>query len=214
LEPQKSYAEVYDQYGLLTNKTVMAHGIYLSDAELKILKDRQSGISHCPVSNFSLHSGILDVRKVIQAGVKVGLGSDISGGYASSLLEVMRQVIIIFMLTNCGHEVVVNFESQCIVGSNCLQFTDHLKKPLSFREVFALATIGGAQVLGLDNKIGNFAVGKAFDALLIDPESTGSPIDIFENDQFEDMFQKFIYLGDDRNMEKVFINGKNVYSSV
>jgi len=140
---------------------------------------------------FSLHSGSLDVRRAVQAGVKVGLGTDLSGGYTSSLLEVIRQ---------------------CIASSNSLQFTDKSKIPLNYREAFALATIGGAQVMGLEDQIGSFEVGKSFDALLIDPQSSNSPIDVFENDLFEDIFQKFIYIGDDRNIQRVFVNGKEVNS--
>lgn len=183
-----SYTQVYDKFGLINDKTIMAHGIYLSDEELEIFRQRKAGISHCPVSNF-FHSGILDAKRVLQKQVKLGLGTDVSGGYSPSILEVIRQALI---------------------ASNSFQFSNSSYVPLTYREVFALATLGGSQVLGIDHLVGNFVVGKVFDALLIDPKASDSPFDIFEIDSFEDIFQKFIFLGDDRNISSVFVQGKEV----
>jgi len=184
-----SYAKVYDHCGLLNEKTIMAHGIFLTDEELELFKMRNSGISHCPVSNFHIHSGVLDVRRVLKAGVKIGLGTDISGGPSASMWEVIRQTIL---------------------ASNTFQFTDESYQPLGFKEAFALATIGGAKVLNLDHLIGNFVVGKAFDALIINPFADGSEFDIFPGDSFLDIFQKFIFLGNHKNIESVFVNGRKL----
>jgi guanine deaminase len=111
---------------------------------------------------------------------------------------------------------------QALLASNTIQFSNENYVPLSFREAFALATIGGAQVrnssgkclkrkvLGLEQTIGNFAVGKAFDALVIDPYCDESPFDIFSGETFLDIFQKFIFMGNSKNIESVFVNGKKV----
>jgi len=187
LSPQhNSYSEVYNEYNLLDHKTIMAHGVYLTDDELSLFKKKNSGICHCPVSNFMILSGILDVNRVLKAGVKIGLGTDVSGGCSSSMLEVIRK---------------------SIVASNTLTFADETCIPLTYKEFFGLATIGGAEVLGLDDKIGNFLPGKCFDALVINPDSKDSPFDTFEMDQFSDVFQKFIFLGDDRNISAIFVDG-------
>ncbi|KAL8802350.1 MAG: hypothetical protein Q9200_006608, partial [Gallowayella weberi] len=74
--PPHSYASVYDRAGLLTPRTVLAHAIHLSDDEIALIKDRGSAISHCPLSNTSIASGICPVRKYLDAGLKVGLGTD------------------------------------------------------------------------------------------------------------------------------------------
>lgn len=74
-----SYTDVYDRHGLLTPRTVLAHGIHLSADELKLLRERGSGISHCPNSNFGISSGICNVRHLWASGVAVGLGTDVSG---------------------------------------------------------------------------------------------------------------------------------------
>jgi guanine deaminase len=65
-------------------------------------------------------------------------------------------------------------------------------------------------VLGLEKKIGNFEPGKAFDALIVDPYAAESPFDVFENDSTLDVFQKFIFMGNNKNIEAVFVNGKQV----
>uniref|UniRef100_H3ATH0 Guanine deaminase n=1 Tax=Latimeria chalumnae TaxID=7897 RepID=H3ATH0_LATCH len=190
----KSYSEVYDKYHLLTNKqTVMAHGCYLSDKELKLFKHRGAAISHCPNSNISIFSGLLDVRNVLNHKVKLGLGTDVAGGYSASMLDAVRKALDI---------------------SKILTIQTPSYETLTFKEVFRLATLGGSQALGLDNIIGNFEVGKEFDAVLIKPNVPASPFDVFAEDSCEniakDIIQKFIYLGDDRNMTEVYVAGSCV----
>ncbi|KAM5332223.1 guanine deaminase [Glossophaga mutica] len=189
----KNYADVYDKNNLLTNKTVMAHGCYLSAEELDVFKERGVSISFCPNSNISLVSGLLNVVEVLKHDVTVGLGTDVAGGYSSSVLNAIRTA----MMT-----------------SNTLLINKINAKGLTHEEVFRLATLGGSQALGLDKDIGNFEVGKEFDALLINPKASDSPIDLFcgdlVGDVSETIIQKFLYLGDDRNIEEVYVGGKLV----
>ncbi|XP_045696644.1 guanine deaminase [Phyllostomus hastatus] len=189
----KNYPDLYDKNGLLTNKTVMAHGCYLSAEELDLFKKRGASIACCPNSNISLCSGFLNVVEVLDHEVKLGLGTDVAGGYSSSMLNAIRTE----MMT-----------------SNVLLINEVNEKGLTFEEVFRLATLGGSQALGLDKDIGNFEVGKEFDALLINPKASDSPIDLFCGDLVGDVsgaiIQKFLYLGDDRNIEEVYVGGKLV----
>ncbi|XP_043342964.1 guanine deaminase isoform X2 [Cervus elaphus] len=189
----KNYTDVYDKNNLLTNKTVMAHGCYLSEEELDVFRERGASISHCPNSNLSLSSGLLNVPEVLKHGVKTGLGTDVAGGYSSSMLDAIRRAVMV---------------------SNILLINKINSKSLTLKEVFRLATLGGSQALGLDREIGNFEVGKEFDALLINPKASDSPIDLFYGDFIgeisEAVIQKFLYLGDDRNIEEVYVGGKQV----
>ncbi|XP_028910787.1 guanine deaminase [Ornithorhynchus anatinus] len=189
----KNYTDVYDRNKLLTNKTVMAHGCYLSDEELKVFYERGASISHCPNSNFSICSGFLNVQNVMKHKVKIGLGTDVAGGYSASMLDAIRRT----MMT-----------------SSALLINKINEQRLTLKEVFRLATLGGSQALGLDNEIGNFEVGKEFDALLINPKATDCPFDLFSSDFsgniLEAVIQKFLYLGDDRNIEEVYVGGKQV----
>jgi len=66
-----SYADVYDKYGLLGPRTILAHAIHLEEDEIVLLKKRNAGVSHCPTSNFNLRSGVCPVGKLIDRGIKV-----------------------------------------------------------------------------------------------------------------------------------------------
>eukprot|EP01134_Creolimax_fragrantissima_P001617 CFRG1617T1 len=192
LHPESvAYTHVYDDHQLLTDRSIMAHCVHLSDEEIQLFRKKNAGVSHCPNSNFSLTSGCLNVRSLLANDVKVGLGTDVSGGYSSSMLDSMRQAII------------------C---STAVHFQDESRTPLSYQEVFYLATVGGAKVLGMEDVLGRFEVGMQFDALRVNPDVKNSPFDLFEGDSLKDIVQKFLYLGDDRNITEVFISGKKVKS--
>jgi guanine deaminase len=66
-----SYADVYDRYGLLGPRTILAHAIHLEEDEIALVKERDAGVSHCPTSNFNLRSGVCAVGKLIDHGIKV-----------------------------------------------------------------------------------------------------------------------------------------------
>ncbi|NWW65851.1 GUAD deaminase, partial [Ifrita kowaldi] len=196
----QNYTELYDKNKLLTSKTVMAHACHLSEEELKLFSLRGAAISHCPNSNFSLRSGVLNVRKVLEHNVKLGLGTDVAGGYSASMLDAIRKTII---------------------ASNSLQINKVNETGLTLEEAFQLATLGGSQALGLDDVIGNFEVGKEFDALLINTKASDSPFDLFSADDFEVIRTGLMIKkvngnamgqvrGDDRNISEVYVAGKQV----
>ncbi|PNF20937.1 hypothetical protein B7P43_G10556 [Cryptotermes secundus] len=172
-------------------QTVLAHGIHLSDDELKVLAARGTSISHCPNSNTSLKSGLCDVRRLLDTGIKVGLGTDVSGGYSISILNAIRSA-----LQTSTHIFFKKHQ-----GSGYI--------PLSYHEAFYLATLGGAKALSVDDKTGNFKVGKDFDALIVNMRKPG-PIDILDKTDIKDLIQKFLYTGDDRNISKVYVAGRQV----
>ncbi|KAI9783027.1 MAG: hypothetical protein M1816_001604 [Peltula sp. TS41687] len=200
-----SYAAVYDRYGLLTSKTILAHGIYLSNEERELIKQREAKISHCPVSNSALSSGAARVRWLLDGGITVGLGTDVSGGYSPSVLEAMR------------HAALVSRHVSLVEG-------DAAK--LSMEEVLYLATRGGAKVLGIDHKVGGFEVGMEWDAQLIGldlvPEGGGDggtnqaqgPVDIFGWENTEERLAKWIFVGDDRNTLAVWVKGRLVHHNL
>ncbi|XP_063608766.1 guanine deaminase-like [Penaeus indicus] len=184
-----SYANVYDTVGLLTDKTVMAHGVWLKDEEVALLKEHDTGVAHCPNSNISLKSGLCDVQRLLRAGLKIGLGTDCSGGYSPSILNSLRQAVLV---------------------SKALSTMTEGYESITLKEAFRLATLGGAKVVRMEDRIGNFEVGKEFDALLIDTEATGTPLDIFLEDKIEEKVEKFLYNGDDRNILQVYVAGKKL----
>ncbi|XP_045030070.1 guanine deaminase-like isoform X1 [Daphnia magna] len=186
----RDYVDIYAQANLLTAKTILAHGVYLSDKELEVLHQYQTSISHCPNSNCSIRSGMCDVRRLMEKGLRVGLGTDVSGGFSSSILDAMRFAITV---------------------SNILSLSKSEDyKPLNFRDVFFMATLGGAQALGLDDKVGNFEIGKEFDALVVNLAPTDGNLEVWPDESMENRLSKWIHLGDDRSISRVYVNGVEV----
>uniref|UniRef100_T1JIQ3 Guanine deaminase n=1 Tax=Strigamia maritima TaxID=126957 RepID=T1JIQ3_STRMM len=184
-----SYAEIYDKFNLLTPTTVMAHGIYLSNSDIELLRTRGSGIAHCPNSNISLKSGLCDVRKLFMSKVKLGLGTDVAGGYSTSILDSIRQAILTSKIISMSHP---NYQV------------------LTYQEAFRMATLGGCEILGISDKLGTLQIGKQFDALLVDVSVNSNALKYFPHDVIEDTIEKFFHHGDDRNIQKVYVNGKQV----
>ncbi|CAG0901088.1 unnamed protein product [Darwinula stevensoni] len=181
-----SYADVYKRAGLFDSKCILAHGIYLDDDEIELVKERKAGIAHCPRSNSQLTSGMCDVRRLLRKGVPVGLGTDMSGGSASSILDAMRQAWEISKLLSLQAG-----ESEALTLDDC----------------FALATIGGARVAGLEDQIGSIEKGKAFDALVLSPDPG---VDFWDAGSPDQLVHKVLMLGDDRNIKAVFVAGRLV----
>ena len=195
LHPDKeSYAHVYDSFGLLNARTIMAHCIHLSDPERALVKTNQVGISHCPSSNFCLQSGVLNVRRWMLEGVdKIGLGTDVGGGYDCCILDAIRQALTA--------SKIVHMQSKT---------SNSVYPPLTLEEAFYMATLGGARVMNLQDTIGNFVKGKALDAILVDLDHHDHPIHTFPHDSLHDKFEKFLYLGDDRHLKRVFVGGDDI----
>ncbi|GAA5884764.1 hypothetical protein JCM6882_005383 [Rhodosporidiobolus microsporus] len=171
-----SYTAVYDHFRLLRHNTVLAHCVHLTDEEMDLIKSRNSGIAHCPSSNFNLRSGTARVANMLDKGIKVGLGTDVSGGVSLGILSAIRSAsfaskTIVFherdtpssaspssapstdtILSPDGHSRPSNFFSQ---------------RHLPLETLFYLSTLGGAQVCNLDDRIGSFEKGKEFDAILV-----------------------------------------------
>lgn len=199
----KSYTDVYDRAGLLTSKTILAHGIHLSPEERALIRSREAKISHCPASNTALTSGAAPVRTLLDEGLTVGLGTDVSGGYSPSILEEARQAILV--------------SRHVAMGAG-----DAAK--LSTEEALWLATRGGAKVVDLEDRIGGFEVGMDWDAQMIsldavsedgeleDAEGKG-PVDVFLWESWPDRLNKWFYGGDDRNTAAVWVKGRLVHST-
>ncbi|XP_076453560.1 guanine deaminase-like [Babylonia areolata] len=205
----QSYAHLYDHVGLLGSKTILAHCVHVSDKELDLLIERDCGVVHCACSNFTLRSGVMDIRRQLDRGVKMGLGTDVGAGYTTSMLAAMRQSVDASnaraiqhdqRYTACGEASEVNGRRG--------QSPKEAYRPLTMDEAFRLATLGGSRVLG--QNCGNFEVGREFDALLVDPEVKDSPLDLFPFDSVKDVVHKFLYYGDDRNMVKIYVQGRQV----
>jgi guanine deaminase len=193
----KHYTAVYDDHGLLGPKTILAHAVHISEDEANLIKKREGKISHCPVSNSSITSGTAKIRWLLEKGIEVGLGTDMSGGYSPSILEAVRQASLVSRHVAMGGD-------------------DSAK--LSVEEVLYLGTRGGAKVVGLEDKVGGFGVGMEWDVQLVglgsvegNEEGDGGPVDIFGWETWDDRIAKWVFNGDDRNTLAVWVKGRLVH---
>lgn len=196
------YAGVYDDHDLLTPRMILAHAVHLSAEERRLIKARDAKISHCPISNTALSSGLCPVRQLLDEGISVGLGTDVSGGYSPSVLEAARQASLV---------------------SRTIAMSEDDRAKLSVEEVLYLATRGGAKVVGLEDGIGGFEVGKQWDAQLIQLATVSDdggvagcmldegPVDVFGWESWEEKVAKWVFCGDDRNTRKVWVKGRLVH---
>ena len=186
----KNEADLYDHYGLLTDRSILAHCTIMTDYEIDKLRHADSGVAHCPIANTTVGGGFMaaPIGKFLEKGIKVGLGTDSGGGFSSSILDTIRQAVIV---SNARH---------LMTG----------EPALSVWQCFFLATLGGARVCSLEDKIGNFQVGKDFDALVIQAETDGVMTMLQEQDTVETMFEKFLISGDDRNIAEVYVKGRQL----
>ncbi|KAL6860487.1 hypothetical protein ACO1O0_004515 [Amphichorda felina] len=201
-----SYAGVYDDMGLLTRRTILAHAVHLGEEEAALVAARGSKVAHCPCSNSSLTSGAARVRWLWGCGIDVGLGTDMSGGYSPSILEAARQAALV-----SRHVAVAE---------------DDDASKLTVEEVLYLATRGGAVVVGMEGRVGGFEVGKQWDAQLVGLGGVGGEadgdggcggedegnVDVFGWEDWEERMAKWLYVGDDRNTKKVWVRGRLVHA--
>lgn len=184
---------IFDSHGLLTEKCIMAHGVFLSEDDLDIMKQRKSAVAHCPLSNFFFAGGCLPCRRMMERGNRVGLGTDVAGGYSPSLFNASRSTVI---------------ASRALHQQNSRDHTSTTSNSeLDYRHAFYLATLGGTEALSLEDRIGTFRPGMEFDAVIL---SADYPIRVFGRDTLEDVFQKICVLGDDRHVTSVYVQGEKV----
>ncbi|TAG80233.1 MAG: guanine deaminase [Betaproteobacteria bacterium] len=180
----RSYLDVYDAYGLLREKAIYAHCIYLDDTDRARMMATGATPSFCPTSNLFIGSGLYNLQQALAAGNRVSIGSDVGGGTSYSLLRTLSEA----------------YKVQQLQG-------------ISLSPAYALymATLGGARALSLDDKLGSIEVGKEADFVLLDPNAT--PLlarrSALRDDPL-DMFFAWMMLGDDRMVAATYANGKCV----
>ena len=184
LFPEAEYADVYDRYGLLDERTVLAHGVWLNPEELDLLARRGAKIAHCPNSNLFLGSGLFRLHHVLGYGVRVGLGTDIGAGTTPSMFNAMADAYKVQQVQNVS---------------------------LSPFHLWYLATLGGARALSLDDETGSLEPGKSADFLVLDLHAT--PLISLRSARaasIEDLLAGLIFMGDDRAVAEAWIAGLRV----
>ncbi len=179
------YGDVYDRFGLFGADcpTVMAHCVYSDEREIARMKENGVFIAHCSESNMNVSSGIAPVRRFLEEGLRVGIGSDVAGGSTENLFRAMAHA----------------------VQSSKLRWrlVDDSLEPLTAEEVFYMATKGGGGFFG---KVGSFEQGYEFDAVVLDDSRLAhpQPMDI------RSRLERMIYLADEREVRAKFVKGKEI----
>ncbi|KAG6852651.1 hypothetical protein C0991_010188 [Blastosporella zonata] len=207
--------EVFDKHGLLTSRTVQAHCTFLPPPDLKRLKERGTAVAHCPLSNAYFSSQPFPMKEALGEDVKVGLGTDVAGGYSVDVMSAMRWSVGVARMRAGGPPQAVE------VKDGDSSKGDEKGKVLDWKGALYLATRGGAEALGLPKGTGTFDVGAPFDAqqirLIEYPALFGvGALDFFDLEPgekvaiTEEMVEKWWCVGDERNRMGMWIQGKEV----
>ena len=186
------YGDSYNEYDLFGKnddintdvKTVMAHCVWSTDEEVELMRKNGVFVAHCPASNMNLTSGIAPIRKYIDLGLNIGLGSDVAGGHSLSIFRAITDAIQ--------------------VSKMYFRMVDERYKPLIFSEAFYLATKGGGKFFG---KVGSFEAGYEFDAVIMDDSVLAHPQTL----NLAERMERAVYLGlDEKNVTAKYVFGKKV----
>ena len=193
LRPENAfYGDSYNEYDLFGKnddidtdvKTVMAHCVWSTDEEVELMRKNGVFVAHCPASNMNLTSGIAPIRKYLDLGLNVGLGSDIAGGHSESIFRAITDTIQ--------------------VSKMYFRMVNESYKPLVFSEAFYLATKGGGTFFG---KVGSFEDGYEFDAIVMNDEVLAHPQPL----NLAERMERAVYLGlDEKGLTAKYVAGKKV----
>ncbi len=186
------YGDSYNEYDLFGKnddidtdvKTVMAHCVWSTDEEVELMRKNGVFVAHCPASNMNLTSGIAPIRKYLDLGLNIGLGSDVAGGHSLSIFRAITDAIQVSKM----YFRMVNEEYQ----------------PLVFSEAFYLATKGGGNFFG---NVGSFEDGYEFDALVLDDTVLPHPQKL----NLAERMERAVYLGlDEKGIIAKYVSGRKI----
>jgi len=188
-------------FGLITDKTILAHSNFINSSDIMTIKTAQSAIAHCPLSNFLFSNAVLPVKQLLDKGVQIGLGTDVSGGAHVSIYDSCVQAIVASRALQEGVNASLPPEDRGTANAS-----------INFMEAFWMATAGGGEALGF--KVGIFSEGYCFDAMIVDTAATDSNLVLWEDmDSIEDILQKIVYNARRPNIRTVWVQGAIVANS-
>jgi guanine deaminase len=181
----RNYLDTYSRHGLVTEHSVFAHNVHPGDAELTVLAEHGAAVSHCPTSNCALGSGLFPLRSHIEHGIHVALGSDVGAGSGLFMPKEALQAYFI----------------QQLLGQAGL--------PLTPVHLLYLVTRAGARALGLDGQVGDFGVGKDFDAVWLRPaEGSTLAVNLRHARDISDALARIFALATAADVAGVWIRGE------
>ena len=182
---RRSYLDVYDHYGLLVERSIFGHCIHLDEIDRQRMAETGAAIAFCPTSNLFLGSGLFSIGEAQKHAIRIGVATDVGGGTSFSMLQTLNEAYKVSQMAG---------------------------QTMTSMKAFYLATLGGAKSLYLDQRLGNFAVGKEADIVVLDMDAT--PImkrRMARADSISDRLFVLMMLGDDRAVHSTHIMGQCQY---
>ncbi|MDM5326114.1 guanine deaminase [Neobacillus sp. CF12] len=197
---QKNDAFALHDFGLLREKSVMAHCNFLNDEDADLFRETGTAVCHCPISNAYFANSVIPIAHLHSKGVEIGLGSDISGGFSPSLYDNARQAVISSRMLEDGVNTTLPADERGVPNSR-----------ITINEAFYFATAGGGESLSMP--IGRLTENYAWDVQIIDTTVATAKLPIYtENEDLNDVFQKIMYLVRPENICEVWVQGVKVHS--
>ncbi|MFJ5623967.1 guanine deaminase [Peribacillus loiseleuriae] len=198
----KNDAFALHDFGLLSEKSVMAHCNFLDHDDAVLFAETGTAVSHCPISNAYFANSVIPIAHLHSKGIEIGLGTDISGGFSPSLFDNARQAVMSSRMLEDGVDTALPAKERGVPNSR-----------LTINEAFYFATAGGGESLSLP--IGRLSENYAWDVQIIDTTLVSAKLPIFhENENLNDVFQKIMYLVRPENIREVWIQGEKVHSRI
>jgi guanine deaminase len=187
-----------DGFGLLRPHSVLAHAVHVTDDDAGRLVERRVGIAHCPLSNAYFANGVLPVRRLLDRGVAVGLGTDVAGGASPSLLAQCQHAVTVSRLLEDGVDGRLVSSERGVPGSRSDIVT-----------AFWMATAGGAAAVGLP--VGLLEPGRRFDAFVVDTAAEHGHVKVWPGlDDPRLVFEKIVRLVDAADITSTWVDGRLV----
>jgi guanine deaminase len=183
------YVDVYDRAGGLGARTILAHAIHVSDRELTRLVETGTHVAHCPASNVFIGAGVMPLARYREAGLSIGLGSDVSGGPEASIFSVMR----VGAYAQMARRSMVGDEGPILDAFDWLR----------------LGTLDGARALGLGDVIGSLEAGKEADLIVVDPALTAPLPGVVDADP-ADLASRLIFRAHPDMVQAAWVRGQRL----
>ncbi|WP_249871614.1 amidohydrolase family protein [Oceanobacillus saliphilus] len=174
----KSSIDIYNELGLLDDKTVLFHGVYMSKNDIELVAKHKSSVVHCPISNLDTGAGVADVSYMLENGVNVSLGTDYGH---TNMWELMRLTYYLLKITNPVHKY-------------------------SAEDIFKMATVNGAKAYDLQEGIGQIKEGYKADLVFIRKNSDLEPL--LNNENFSNYLHNILFYSKEDSVQHVMVDGK------
>lgn len=187
--------EALNKFSLITNKSLIAHAPFLEEQDLKILKETGCTIAHSPISNAYFANSVLPVKDFKSSGVRIGLASDISGGYSPSMYQAIRQAVTSSRMLDKGVNPSIPSDQRGRKNS-----------AITFNNAFYLATVAGGEALDLP--IGKLENGYMMDIQILKLDDNIP--NYLEPKRIDDILHKVLLLSESSNISEVWVQGQKI----